>query len=72
MKILSLKEVILLTGLSKVTLWRLEQKNMFPQRVALSPRRVGWKHDEVMEWLDTRPRVGSTDKIINTGGAKNV
>ena len=70
MKILSLKEVVLLTGLSKVTLWRLEQKNMFPQRVALSPRRVGWKHDEVMEWLDTRPRVTAAE-TINTEGFEN-
>ena len=72
MNILRINEVVHLTGLSRVTIWRLEQEDMFPQRVSLSPRRVGWKQNEVMEWLDTRPRVGSTDKIINTGGAKNV
>ena len=59
MKILSLKEVVLLTGLSKVTLWRLEQKGMFPKRIALSPRRVGWRENEINEWLESLPRVSS-------------
>ena len=68
MSILRINEVAYLTGLSRVTIWRLEQKDMFPRRVSLSPRRVGWKQDEVMEWLDARPRVGVKTKTINTGG----
>jgi prophage regulatory protein len=59
MKVLSIREVTDLTGLSRVTVWRMEQKNMFPQRIALSPRRVGWREDEINEWLESLPRVSS-------------
>jgi len=56
MKILSPKEVVKLTGLSRVTLWRLERGDQFPKRVNLTPARVGWPEDEVEEWLESRPR----------------
>ena len=58
MKILKLKDVVGLTGLSKVTIWRLEQKGEFPQKIALSPNRVGWFENEVSDWVNSRPRVG--------------
>ena len=58
MKILRQREVVQLTGLSKVTLWRLEQKGEFPQKIALSPNRVGWLESEVLNWVNSRPRIG--------------
>jgi len=59
MKVLPIKEVTNLTGLSRVTIWRMEHKGMFPQRVSLSPRRVGWRENEINEWLKSLPRVSS-------------
>jgi prophage regulatory protein len=41
---------------SKVTVWRWEKKGEFPQRVNLSPSKVGWYEDEISEWIDTRPK----------------
>ena len=44
------------TGLSITTVWRMEQKGLFPKRIQLSPNRTGWFEDEVEEWQETRHR----------------
>jgi len=61
MKALKLKDVVHLTGLSPVTIWRLEQRGEFPIKIALSPNRVGWLEDEVKDWISSRPRIGSQE-----------
>jgi prophage regulatory protein len=50
-----LKEVV---GLSRSTVWRLEQSRDFPQRVKLSAGAVGWIRQEVEEWLRRKTDVG--------------
>lgn len=57
MKILSAKEVTNKIGLSRTTIWRMERKGDFPQRIILSPGRVGWNSDEIDDWLETRPKI---------------
>ncbi len=57
MKILRIHEVINRTGLSRTTIWRLESKGMFPQKIKLSVNSVGWFEKEIHEWLQSRPRV---------------
>jgi prophage regulatory protein len=61
MQILKIKDVVQLTGLSRVTLWRLEQRSEFPRKIVLSPNRVGWLEDEVRDWIESRPRIGSQE-----------
>ena len=56
MKILKPNEVVKKTGLSRVTLWRLETSGNFPKRVNLTHARFDWKEDEVEGWIDSRPR----------------
>ena len=55
--IMSAVNVQLVTGLSRVTVWRLERENKFPARVQITPGRVGWVGSEVRDWIDSRPRV---------------
>jgi len=55
--IMKLKDVELVTGLSGVTLWRLERAGKFPARVQLSGNRVGRHGHEVKAWINARPRV---------------
>ena len=43
------------TGLSRTTIWRLEQRGDFPARRQITPQRVAWVADEVREWVRTRP-----------------
>ena len=63
MKILSKKQVVGLTGLSGVTIWRYEHAGIFPKRRQLGPRRVGWVESEILNWVESRIQVGSTDSI---------
>ena len=39
------------TGLSRSTIWRLEQTAAFPRHVRLSPNAVGWLEDDIAGWI---------------------
>lgn len=51
-KILRIKEVLELTGLSKSTLRRMEQQGTFPKRTKLSRRAIGWLESEIRAWIN--------------------
>jgi prophage regulatory protein len=54
MKMLRERDVRQLTGLSRVTRWRLERRGEFPRKVRLSERAVGWPEAEILAWLQER------------------
>ena len=56
MRILNSNEVVKKIGWSKVTVWRMERAGLFPKRINLSDRRVGWKESEIEDWVDSRPK----------------
>lgn len=60
-RLLRIGDVMELTGLSRTTIWRREREGTFPNRVKLGPNAVGWRADEVRDWIDSRPRVGVGD-----------
>ncbi|WAH61377.1 AlpA family phage regulatory protein [Pseudomonas silvicola] len=41
-------------GLSRTTIYRLEQQGLFPRRVKLGSNSVGWRMSEVVSWMDMR------------------
>jgi prophage regulatory protein len=43
-----------ISGLSRVTRWRLERAGKFPQRRQLSDNAIGWRLSEVKAWRDAR------------------
>ena len=43
-----------ISGLSRTTRWRLEQKGLFPRRRRISPNGVGWLLSEINEWVSKR------------------
>jgi prophage regulatory protein len=53
-RILLEAEVATITRLSPVTLWRLERKKLFPRRIKLGAKRVGWVEREVLDWIGDR------------------
>ena len=59
MKILREKQVKDLTGLSRVTRWRMERRGDFPQKIQLTLRCVGWPEEEVIAWLQERAETRS-------------
>lgn len=56
-RILRLPKVKKLTGLSRSSLYRLMDKGLFPAQVQISQRAVGWREEEVLGWVESRPTV---------------
>ena len=52
-RIIREEECKLITGLSRSTRWRMEQKGRFPLRCQISPGCVGWKASELKKWFET-------------------
>ena len=53
-RIIRAKEVQEMTGLSRTTLWRMENKGEIPRRVSLGANSVGWRFSEIQSWIDSR------------------
>lgn len=56
-RMLRAPEVEALTGLSNVTIWRLEKTGDFPRRRRLVGNLVAWREDEVREWIEAREQL---------------
>ena len=52
---LTAKELQGVTGLSRTTVWRLENAGDFPKRRQVTAQRVAWLAEEVLEWARSRP-----------------
>jgi prophage regulatory protein len=57
-RFLSRAEVRDLTGLSTTTLWREIRAGRFPEAVALSPNRKGFRFTDVADWMQARTSKG--------------
>jgi len=55
MKFLRIRQVMQLTGLSRMTIYRLELSGKFPQRRRLSQNSVAWLESDVELWAESRP-----------------
>lgn len=51
------KEIKSITGLSPVTIWRMEKIGQFPKRSKLSTQAVGWRLTEIHDWMQNRKAV---------------
>ncbi len=56
-RIIRSKEVQEITGLSRTTIWRMERTGDFPDRVGLGVGSVGWKLNEVNNWVTNRKTI---------------
>jgi prophage regulatory protein len=52
--IVRLPQVLAMVGLSDKTIYRMMKAGTFPAKVQLSPRSVGWRADDIIEWIATR------------------
>lgn len=53
--LLTLKQLIELgVRFSREHIWRLEAAGKFPRRIYLSPHKVAWFEDEILDWLNER------------------
>ena len=53
-RIIRIKELIDMVGLSRTTIWRMENYGSFPKRVSLGANSVGWKLSEINQWLENK------------------
>ena len=51
------KEAEARTGKSRVQIWRDVKSGIFPAPIVLGPNSVGWYEDELVAYVDSRPRV---------------
>lgn len=54
-RIIRLREVIAMTGLSRSSIYMLIKKGTFPAELKLSARSSGWLWQEVHGWMVSRP-----------------
>tara|TARA_R110000737_G_scaffold67694_2_gene95702 strand:- start:3747 stop:3944 length:198 start_codon:yes stop_codon:yes gene_type:complete len=53
-KLIKIKEVLALTGLSKSHAYALAQKGLFPKPVKLTLRSSAWVQAEINDWIESR------------------
>ena len=59
------KMVYAMVGMSRSTIWRMERQGLFPGRVSLGARCVGYIASEISEWVATRARVSQTAPLAH-------
>ena len=64
-RIIRLKDVIALTGLSISTIYLRMVQGKFPKKINLGSRAVGWISSEVNEWIEERIRESRLVEAIN-------
>lgn len=52
--LIRVKEVVQMTGLSKSTLYRLQQHEEFPKSIRLGCRSVAWLRGDIESWISTK------------------
>lgn len=57
MRIIRKPELAKILGVSKQTIWRMQKRGELPSRVQISKRVVGWREQDIKEFIDTRPEV---------------
>ena len=58
-RILRCRSLVQLTELSKASIYRLVRAGEFPAPIKLGARAVGWRRDEIEDWIAGRERAGS-------------
>lgn len=52
------KDVLAIIGISSSSMYRDIARGAFPRPRRLGARSVAWREDEVLEWIETRPKAG--------------
>lgn len=71
MRFLRVRQVMQLTGLSRMTIYRLELAGEFPKRRQLSKNSVAWLDTDIAQWAESRPVSplrGNAGAPVRSGG----
>jgi len=61
-RLLRVREVLSICGLSRATLYREIKLHDFPAPLRISARSVAWLQDEVVEWLESRIKLRAANQ----------
>ena len=66
-KLIRIKSVVDLTGLSKSYIYELCKKGLFPRSIQLVPggTSVAWVESEIQGWIESR--IQERDEVLNNG-----
>lgn len=53
-KFIRRNDVLNMTGLSKSSVYRLMNENLFPASIKLSERSVAWDYQDVLKWMEMK------------------
>lgn len=53
-RFLTIADVIMMVALSKSSIYRLLDAKLFPKSIPLSPRRIAWDYDDIIEWMELK------------------
>jgi prophage regulatory protein len=53
-RIMRLKQIIRITGLSRSTIYHYMGLGMFPQSIKLGLRSVGWLESDIRQWMESK------------------
>lgn len=56
LKIIRNDELAKELGVSKTTLWRMQQREEIPRPMRLSKRLTGWRRSQIEKWLDSKEK----------------
>ena len=62
MRIIRLKEVMVLTGLARSTIYKFVSVDLFPKPISLGDRCVGWLESEVHDWILSK--INERDQLV--------
>jgi prophage regulatory protein len=71
MYVLRMPQVVAATGLSRMTIYRLEKRGQFPSRIQLSPNSIGWRKDEVDHWIESLPKAIAPAGVVTGSGLRD-
>ena len=66
-RIVRLPEVMRMTGLGESTIHRRYRDGTFPRPLRLGAKSIGWRREEVLEWVDSLPRAGAANGDVRDG-----
>lgn len=53
-RLISVREMIARTSLSRSTLWRMVRMGHLPAPVQITPARIAWRESQIAAWLEAR------------------
>jgi prophage regulatory protein len=65
-KIIRLKTVLNMTGLSRSTIYDYMARGIFPKQISLGENSRGWIEKEVNEWIDIRIAERDSEEVCNS------